>query len=69
MIYLILAIFSSVMVSLIMRFSERKISNNVGLLLMNYIMCIILAVFFSLRRKSAKDRWEPWQQFLQLLSY
>ena len=47
MIYLILAILSSVSVSLLMRFSEQKIKNNVSLLLMNYVMCMILGVYFT----------------------
>ncbi|MBE5954820.1 MAG: hypothetical protein E7253_00025 [Lachnospiraceae bacterium] len=47
MIYLILAILSSVSVSLLMRFSEQKVKGNVSLLLMNYMMCIVLAVSFT----------------------
>lgn len=47
MIYLILAILSSVSVSLLMRLSETKVKGNVSLLLMNYMMCIILAVAFT----------------------
>lgn len=47
MIYLVLAILSSVSVSLLMRLSETKVSNNVSLLLMNYVMCTILALYFT----------------------
>ena len=47
MFYLILAILSSVSVSLLMRLSKGKIKGNVSLLLMNYMMCIMLALFFT----------------------
>lgn len=47
MIYLILAILSSVSVSLFMRLSEKKVKGNVSLLLTNYMMCIILALSFT----------------------
>jgi len=47
MIYLILAILSSVSVSLLMRLSEQKVKGNLSLLLMNYMMCIILALSFT----------------------
>ena len=47
MIYLILAVLSSVSVSLLMRLSEKKVKGNVSLLLMNYMMCIILAISFT----------------------
>lgn len=47
MIYLILAIASSVLVSLVMRYSESRISNKTSLLLINYIMCVILAAAHS----------------------
>ena len=41
--YLLLAILSSAMVSVTMRLSEGKIKNNFGMLVMNYLMCSILA--------------------------
>ena len=47
MIYLILAILSSVSVSLLMRLSEKKVKGNVSLLLTNYMMCILLAISFT----------------------
>ena len=47
MFYLMLAILSSVSVSLLMRLSEQKVKGNVSLLLMNYMMCIILAISFT----------------------
>ncbi len=47
MLYLVLAILSSVSVSLLMRLSEKHVKNNVSLLLMNYIMCTVLAMYFT----------------------
>ena len=44
MVYLILAVFCSAMVSILMRLSEGKIRNNVGMLLMNYLMCTLLGM-------------------------
>lgn len=43
MIYLILAILSSALVSIIMRLSEKHVSGNVGMLAVNYLMCIAIA--------------------------
>ena len=43
MIYLILAIISSALVSIIMRLSEKHVSGNVGMLAVNYLMCITIA--------------------------
>ncbi len=40
---LLLAIASSALVSITMRFSENKIRNNLSMLAVNYIMCIFLA--------------------------
>ena len=47
MIYLLLAIISSALVTIIMRLCENRIKNNISLLSMNYIMCIIFAGFYS----------------------
>ena len=47
MIYLFLAILSSVSVSMLMRLSEKRVSNNVSLLLMNYVMCTVLGLYFT----------------------
>ncbi len=47
MIYLGLAVLSSVLISVIMRVSTEKIKNNLVMLAMNYAMCIILAGAFS----------------------
>lgn len=40
---LVLAVLSSAMVSITMRFSETKIKNNTGMLCVNYIMCLVLS--------------------------
>ena len=42
MIYLILAILSSALVSIIMRLSEKHVSGNVGMLAVNYLMALLL---------------------------
>lgn len=43
MLNLLLAVISSALVSLTMRFSEGKIRNNIAMLAVNYIMCGVLA--------------------------
>lgn len=43
MLFLILAIFSSAMVSVVMRLSDCRVSNNFGMLVMNYLMCSLLS--------------------------
>lgn len=43
MIYLVFAIISSAMVSIVMRFSEEHIKNNISMLAVNYVMCMLLA--------------------------
>lgn len=48
MIYLALAIFSSTMVSVCMRLSERHTKNNTSMLAMNYVMCTLMAGMFAL---------------------
>jgi len=45
MLYLILAIASSAMVSLIMRPSDRKVTGNIAMLTVNYLMCFLVAWF------------------------
>ena len=47
MIYLLLAIFSSAMVSIVMRLSTNRVRNNVAMLVMNYLMCLILAALYT----------------------
>ncbi len=47
MFYLILAIISSMLVSVLMRLSEGKSRGGTALLAMNYLMCCILAFLFT----------------------
>lgn len=47
MIYLALAIISSMMVSVVMRISERYVRNSISMLAANYLMCSLLALGFS----------------------
>ena len=44
MIDLILAVVSSMLVSVIMRVSEKHIHNNISMLASNYLMCTVMAV-------------------------
>lgn len=43
MIYLVLAIVASMAVAVVMRLSEKHISNNISMLASNYLMCSVLA--------------------------
>lgn len=47
MIYLLLAIVSSTLVSVIMRLSTDRVKQNVAMLAMNYLMCTLLAVGYT----------------------
>lgn len=47
MVYLALAILSSMLVSVTMRLSERYIKNNVSMLAVNYLMCTLLSAAFA----------------------
>ena len=47
MIYLVLAFCSSAMVSVLMRFSDSKVKNSMGMLAVNYITCAFLAAVES----------------------
>ena len=47
MLYLILAIASSALVSIFIRLSENYVKNNISMLCMNYMMCLILAVGYT----------------------
>ena len=44
MIYLILAVLSSTMVSVVMRLSTGKVKNNMSMLAANYVVCTLLSV-------------------------
>lgn len=47
MINLILAILSSMLVSVTMRLSENRAKNNVSMLAVNYVMCAVLSWFYA----------------------
>ena len=47
MIYLILALCSSALISIIMRLGEGRIRNNISLLSVNYLVCILLSLVYS----------------------
>ena len=47
MIYLILAIMSSALVSITMRLSEKSVKNNIALLSVNYIVCLCMASVYT----------------------
>ena len=46
MIYLILAVASSALVSTVMRFSEKQVKNNMGMFMANYAVCLCLSRLF-----------------------
>ena len=46
MIYLILAIVSSALTSIVMRFGEKYVQNNMGMFMVNYGVCFLLAKIF-----------------------
>ena len=47
MLNLLLAILSSALVSITMRFSESKVRNNISMLMVNYVMCAALSWAFA----------------------
>ena len=47
MLYLLLAIVSSALVSIIMRLSTDKVQNNISMLAMNYLMCSTVAAAYT----------------------
>ena len=47
MIYLILAFCSSALISIIMRYGEGRITNNISQLAVNYLICLILSMVYS----------------------
>lgn len=47
MLYLILAILFSAMISVVMRISEKYISNDMSMLSMNYVTCSVLAAVYA----------------------
>ena len=47
MVYLILAIISSSLVSIVMRVSGKYVRGNYGILAVNYVICATMAAFLS----------------------
>lgn len=47
MIYLLLAILSSAMISVIMRISSDKVSGNLSMLAVNYLLCLLLCGIYA----------------------
>ena len=47
MLYLLLAILSSAMVSIVMRLSSHRVSGNISMLAMNYLMCVAVAACYT----------------------
>ena len=47
MLYLLLAIACSALVSVLMRISTDKVTGNAGMLAVNYLMCLLLAVAYT----------------------
>lgn len=47
MLYLLLAICCSAMISIIMRISRDRVTGNVSMLAMNYLMCLIIAAAYT----------------------
>ena len=47
MLFLLLAIGSSALISILMRLSAEKTSGGVGMLAMNYLMCAALSAFYA----------------------
>lgn len=48
MFYLILVIFSSALVSIVMRLSEYKVKNNIGMLTVNYLACTLITTGYAM---------------------
>lgn len=47
MIYLLLTVFSSALVSIVMRLSERKVRDNIGMLTVNYLVCMLISGVYA----------------------
>ncbi len=47
MVYLLLAIASSALIAILMRVSKEKVENNIAMLAMNYLACLVLAGLYA----------------------
>ena len=45
--FLLLAIVSSALISIIMRLGTDKVKNNIGMLVVNYLVCIIISGLYA----------------------
>lgn len=45
--YLVLAVLSSALISILMRVGSQKVENNIGMLAMNYLTCLLIAGGFA----------------------
>ena len=52
MVYLMLAIISSSLVSIVMRVGERKAKNNISMLSVNYFICMIVSLIYTFTGKT-----------------
>lgn len=57
MLYLILGILCSALISLLMRYGEGKIKNNVAMFIFNYIVCVVLSCLFMNDFTLTKDKY------------
>ena len=48
MLYLLLAILSSALISIVMRLSDKHVKNTMTMFMSNYVVCILLSVLFGL---------------------
>ena len=58
MIYLILAICSSALISIFMRAGENMIRNNISTLAVNYVVCLLLGMYYSAGSGSFIVPWD-----------
>lgn len=47
MVYLLLAVLSSAMISVVMRLSSDKVKGNLGMLATNYLLCLVLSAVYA----------------------
>ena len=47
--YLLLAMCCSALISIMMRFGETRIKNNISTLAVNYVVCLVLGLFYAVR--------------------
>lgn len=57
MLYLILGILCSALISLLMRYGEGKVKNNVAMFIFNYIVCVVLSCLFMNDFTLTKDKY------------